>query len=214
MCRHLRRAFLQHATLWSQLCLTGRTDWLLAKTLLERVKGSPSLPQRNLPSFIPYYQGVCDYPSSTDILQRGICSRHCGTREVAARKGVPFGCVDFHTRVLSSVVDELTAFADAVGYCGEMPSDGDGVWAHCLGKVCRAALYCSLSVVNDVLQPCCRFYFNTRFVPESTDTGNQREDGETRRSGSRPSLDTPRVGSWGSGTTRSGIWLAVMINVF
>jgi len=41
VCRHWRRTFLQHATLWSQLHLTGRMDQLLVRTLLGRVKGSP-----------------------------------------------------------------------------------------------------------------------------------------------------------------------------
>ena len=41
VCRHWRRTFLQHATLWSQLHLTGRMDRLLVRTLLGRVKGSP-----------------------------------------------------------------------------------------------------------------------------------------------------------------------------
>jgi len=41
VCRHWRRTFLQHATLWSQLDLTGDVDQLLLKTLLGRVKGSP-----------------------------------------------------------------------------------------------------------------------------------------------------------------------------
>ena len=40
VCCHWRRTFLQHATLWSQLHLSGRTDRLLVKTLLERTKGS------------------------------------------------------------------------------------------------------------------------------------------------------------------------------
>ena len=41
VCRHWRRMFLQHATLWSQLDLTERMDRPLVKTLLGRVKGSP-----------------------------------------------------------------------------------------------------------------------------------------------------------------------------
>ena len=41
VCRHWRRTFIQHATLWSQLDLTGTTDQLFVKTLLGRVKGSP-----------------------------------------------------------------------------------------------------------------------------------------------------------------------------
>jgi len=41
VCRHWRRTFLQHATLWSQLHLTGNMDRFLAKALLGRVKGSP-----------------------------------------------------------------------------------------------------------------------------------------------------------------------------
>jgi len=41
VCRRWRRTFLQHATLWSQLYLSGKTDKLLVATLLERVKGSP-----------------------------------------------------------------------------------------------------------------------------------------------------------------------------
>ena len=41
VCRHWRRTFLHHATLWSQLHLTGRMDRLLVRTLLGRVKGSP-----------------------------------------------------------------------------------------------------------------------------------------------------------------------------
>jgi len=41
VCRHWRRTFLQHAAIWSQLHVTGKTDRLLAKTLLERAKGHP-----------------------------------------------------------------------------------------------------------------------------------------------------------------------------
>jgi len=41
VCRHWRRTFLQHATLWSQLHLTGGMDRFLVQTLLRRVKGSP-----------------------------------------------------------------------------------------------------------------------------------------------------------------------------
>jgi len=41
VCRRWRRTFLQHAALWSQLYLSGKTDKLLVATLLERVKGSP-----------------------------------------------------------------------------------------------------------------------------------------------------------------------------
>ena len=41
VCRHWRRAFLQHSTLWSQLHLTGWIGQPLVKTLLGRVKGSP-----------------------------------------------------------------------------------------------------------------------------------------------------------------------------
>ena len=40
VCRRWRGAFLQHAALWSQLCLTGGTE-RTASTLLGRVKGSP-----------------------------------------------------------------------------------------------------------------------------------------------------------------------------
>ena len=41
VCRRWRRTFLQHATLWSQLHLTGGMDPDLVRTLLGRVKGSP-----------------------------------------------------------------------------------------------------------------------------------------------------------------------------
>ena len=41
VCRHWRRTFLQYAVLWSKLYLTGVTDQLHMKTLLERAKGSP-----------------------------------------------------------------------------------------------------------------------------------------------------------------------------
>ena len=41
VCRHWRRAFLQHAPLWSRLCLTRKTDEHLLTTFLKRAKLSP-----------------------------------------------------------------------------------------------------------------------------------------------------------------------------
>ena len=41
VCRHWRRAFLQHSPIWSQLHLTGWTSRHLLATLLERAKQSP-----------------------------------------------------------------------------------------------------------------------------------------------------------------------------
>lgn len=40
-CRHWRKTFLQYPALWSRLRLTGRIDGHIARTLLERAKGSP-----------------------------------------------------------------------------------------------------------------------------------------------------------------------------
>ena len=41
VCRHWRRTFIQHATLWSQVNLTIKKSGIVVKTLLERAKGSP-----------------------------------------------------------------------------------------------------------------------------------------------------------------------------